>query len=131
MKSLTTKSDSSQPAAETTMYLFNDWLDQAGGCAMIGCANLGVTGHRHGHGSRSLMETFGQTEIEGSAGRLDGSDGKTTEWKSRTLRAYLHRTLATDALIARTYSAEGACELPGRVETCCLHTCREVGDDGD
>jgi putative transposase len=31
--------------------------------------------------------------------RLDAPDGKTTEWKSRALRAYQRRTLA-DALIA-------------------------------
>jgi hypothetical protein len=33
------------------------------------------------------------------APRLDAPDGKTTEWKSRALRAYQRRTLA-DALIA-------------------------------
>jgi len=32
-------------------------------------------------------------------------DGKTTEWKSKTLRAYQRRTLAADALIASTYLA--------------------------
>jgi transposase-like protein len=37
--------------------------------------------------------------------RLDTPDGKTTEWKSRTLRAYQRRALAADALIAGTYLA--------------------------
>src|SRR3981189_3745087 len=64
-----------------------------------------VTGHRHGHRSRSLMGTFGQTEIEVPRARLDGPDGKTTEGKSKTLRAYQRRTLAADALIASTYLA--------------------------
>jgi putative transposase len=31
--------------------------------------------------------------------------GKTTEWKSKKLRAYQRRTFATDALIASTYLA--------------------------
>jgi hypothetical protein len=35
--------------------------------------------------------------------RLNTSDGKTTEWKSRSLRNYQRRTLAADALIAGTY----------------------------
>jgi putative transposase len=37
--------------------------------------------------------------------RLNTADGKTTEWKSRTLGAYQRRTLAADALIASTYLA--------------------------
>ena len=48
------------------------------------------------------MGTFGRTEIEVPRARLDGVDGKTTEWKSKTLRAYQRRTLAADALIAST-----------------------------
>jgi transposase-like protein len=37
--------------------------------------------------------------------RLNTPDGKTTEWKSKALRAYQRRTLVADALIASTYLA--------------------------
>ena len=63
----------------------------------------GVTGHRHGSRVRTLMGTFGKTEISVPRARLSTSDGKTTEWKSQALRAYQRRTLAADALIAGTY----------------------------
>ena len=66
---------------------------------------VGVTGHRHGHRSRSLLGTFGQMEIEIPRARLNTPDGKTTEWKSQALRAYQRRTLAADALIAGCYLA--------------------------
>src|SRR5438270_14011751 len=138
MENITRKSDSSQPAAETAGYLFDDWFDpiEAGvrdrvrefiqamvegelDAALMrprygrrsqsssgdADAPVGVTGHRHGHRSRSLMGTFGRTEIAVPRARLDGVDGKTTEWKSKTLRAYQRRTLAADALIASTYLA--------------------------
>ena len=137
LKNITSKSDSSQPAAKTAVYLFDDWFDpiEAGvrdrvrefihamvegelGAALMrprygrrsqsssGDADgpVGVTGHRHGHRSRSLMGTFGRTEIAVPRARLDGPDGQTTEWKSKTLRAYQRRTLAADALIASTYT---------------------------
>jgi putative transposase len=64
-----------------------------------------VTGHRHGHRSRSLLGTFGQVKVEVPRARLNTPDGKTTEWKSRTLQAYQRRTLAADALIAGCYLA--------------------------
>jgi transposase-like protein len=64
-----------------------------------------VTGHRHGHRSRSLLGTFGKVKIAVPRARLDTFDGKTTEWKSRTLRAYQRRTLAADTLIASCYLA--------------------------
>jgi len=66
---------------------------------------VGVTGHRHGHRSRSLLGTFGRMEIEAPRARLNSPDGKTTEWKSQALRAYQRRTLTADALIASTYLA--------------------------
>src|SRR5260370_32300972 len=66
---------------------------------------VAVTGHRHGHRSRSLMGTFGRIEIEVPRTRLNGADGKTREWNSQVLRAYQRRTLAADALIASTYLA--------------------------
>src|SRR3982075_2358216 len=137
MKSFSRKSDSSQPAAETAVYLFDDWFDpieagvrdrvrefiQAMVAGELDAALMrprygrrsqssgdddgpvGVIGHRHGHRSRSLMGTFGRTEIEVPRARLDGPDGQKTEWKSKTLRAYQRRTLAADALIASTYLA--------------------------
>jgi putative transposase len=67
--------------------------------------NLGVRGHRHGGRTRTLMGTFGKTEITVPRARLAGADGKTTEWRSEALRAYQRRTLAADALIAGCYLA--------------------------
>jgi transposase-like protein len=64
-----------------------------------------VTGHRHGSRTRSLTGTFGPIEIAVPRARLNTADGKTTEWKSKALRAYQRRTLAADALIASTYLA--------------------------
>ena len=53
-----------------------------------------VTGHRHGSRVRTLTGTFGKTEIAVPRARLNGSGGKTTEWKSHVLRNYQRRTRA-------------------------------------
>jgi putative transposase len=68
-------------------------------------ASAGVSGHRHGSRTRTLMGTFGSTEITVPRARLKAGDGKTSEWKSQTLRAYQRRTKAADALIAAAYLA--------------------------
>jgi putative transposase len=68
-------------------------------------AAAGVAGHRHGSRTRSLTGSFGKTEISVPRARLAAPDGKTTEWKSKALRAYQRRTLAADALIASSYLA--------------------------
>jgi putative transposase len=65
----------------------------------------GAGGHRHGHRRRSLLGSFGRVAIAVPRARLNTPDGKTTEWKSRALRAYQRRTLAADALIAGCYLA--------------------------
>jgi putative transposase len=64
-----------------------------------------ITGHRHGHRSRSLLGTFGRVEIAVPRARLDTAEGKTTEWKSTALRAYQRRTKQADSLIAGAYLA--------------------------
>src|ERR1700751_923528 len=64
-----------------------------------------VTGHRHGRRVRTLTGTFGKTEIAVPRARLNTAEGKTTEWKSQSLRAYQRRTLAADAVIASCYLA--------------------------
>ena len=65
----------------------------------------GITGHRHGHRSRSLLGTFGRVEIAVPRAKLDTAEGKTTEWKSTALRAYQRRTKQADSLIASAYLA--------------------------
>src|SRR6201982_3160965 len=64
-----------------------------------------ITGHRHGHRSRSLLGTFGRVQIAVPRARLDTAEGKTTEWKSTALRAYQRRTKQADSLIAGAYLA--------------------------
>ena len=138
MTSITTKLESSQPAAETAVYLFDHWFDpietglrdrvrefihamiegeldmalsrpryarHAKPSSGQAAGAVGVTGHRHGHRSRSLLGSFGQVEIEVPRARLNTLGGKTTEWKSKALRAYQRRTLVADALIAGSYLA--------------------------
>jgi putative transposase len=135
MTSVTTKPELSQPQSQTAIQLFDNWFDpietevrdrarefieelirgeldavlarpRYGRGKMAGSeARAGVTGHRHGSRRRSLTGTFGPIEIEVPRARLNTPEGKTTEWKSRALRAYQRRTLAADALIASTYLA--------------------------
>ncbi len=135
MTNITTKPDFVQPAAEMAVDLFDNWFDPIetevrsrarGFIEELICGELdavlgrrrygrrqmagresraGVAGHRHGSRTRSLTGTFGPIEIAVPRARLDGPDGKTTEWKSQALRAYQRRTLAADALIASTYLA--------------------------
>ena len=64
-----------------------------------------VVGCRHGHRKRTLTGTFGKTEISVPRARIKSEDGKTIEWKSKSLRAYQRRTKAADALIAGAYLA--------------------------
>src|SRR5207342_3626252 len=135
MISDTTKPDSWQPAAEMTVGLFDNWFDPIESevrararefieemirgelDTMLARPRYGrsqipgdeesvvVTGHRHGSRTRSLTGTFGPIEIAVPRARLNTADGKTTEWKSKALRAYQRRTLAADALIASIYLA--------------------------
>jgi len=55
-----------------------------------------------GHRMRSLTGTFGPTQIAAPRARILEKDGKTAEWKSKSLRAYQRRTRVADALIAST-----------------------------
>src|SRR5437868_13087254 len=135
MTNTITNTDSSQLEAETAPQLFDNWFDpietevrararefieellrgeldavlarpRYGRSQMAGNeARAGIAGHRHGSRTRSLTGTFGPIEIAVPRARLTTSEGKTTEWKSQTLRAYQRRTLAADALIASTYLA--------------------------
>jgi putative transposase len=133
MTSTTTKPDSSHPAAEMAVDLFDNWFDPietavrararefieemvrgeldtvlarprySRGQMAGNEGRAGIAGHRHGSRTRSLTGTFGPIEIAVPRARLNSPEGKTTEWQA--LRAYQRRTLAADALIASTYLA--------------------------
>src|SRR5579883_2295630 len=135
MTSPTTTPDSSQPASAMAADLFDNWFDPieaeirarargfieelirgeldatlarpryGRGRGTGDEEGTGISGYRHGQRTRSLTGTFGPIRIEVPRARLNGPDGKTTEWKSSALRAYQRRTLAADALIASTYLA--------------------------
>ena len=135
MISHTTKPDSSLLAAKMAVDVFDSWFDPIKSAVrararefieelirgeldtVLGRPRYGrsqmagneesadVTGHRHGSRARSLTGTFGAIEIAVPRARLNTTDGKTTEWKSKALRAYQRRTLAADALIAGAYLA--------------------------
>jgi putative transposase len=64
-----------------------------------------TAGYRHGSRKRTLMGTFGKTEISVPRARLETDEGRSTEWHSCTLGRYQRRTLAADAVIAGAYLA--------------------------
>jgi transposase-like protein len=134
MTNVSTKLDSSQPAATAAVDVFDTWFDpietlvrervrefiqamvegeldgtlmrpRYGRLATTDAVAAAAVGHRHGHRPRSLLGTFGRVDIAMPRARLNLPDGMTTEWQSEVLRAYQRRTLAADALIASTYLA--------------------------
>jgi putative transposase len=62
-------------------------------------------GHRHGHRERQLLGSFGPVTVRVPRARLETSNGKTAEWKNKTIPAYQRRTKKADALIAGAYLA--------------------------
>ena len=134
MTNLTTTADSFEPATDTAAQLFDDWFDpiedgvrervrgfieelirceldaalsrpRYGRAKNADSGAASIVGHRHGSRTRSLVGSFGKTEITVPRARLQTSDGKTTEWHSKVLRTYQRRTLTADALIASAYLA--------------------------
>src|SRR5207302_1621522 len=62
-------------------------------------------GHRHGHRERQLIGTFGPVIVSVPRARLAGADGRTSEWRNRTIPSYKRLTKRAEALIAATYLA--------------------------
>src|SRR5450830_985560 len=113
MTSITTKPDSSQPAAEMAVDLFDNWFDpietevrararefieelirgeldavlarpRYGRSQMASSEErAGVAGHRHGSRTRSLTGTFGPIEIAVPRARLHTPEGKRRNGRAR------------------------------------------------
>ena len=62
-------------------------------------------GYRHGRRERQLVGTFGAETVNVPRARIEGEDGKTTEWRSKALARYQRLTKRAEALIAAVYLA--------------------------
>src|SRR5260370_138859 len=62
-------------------------------------------GHRHGHRERQLIGTFGPVTVSVPRARLAEADGRTSEWRNRTIPSYKRLTKRAEALVAATYLA--------------------------
>jgi putative transposase len=62
-------------------------------------------GYRHGRRERELVGTFGTETVSVPRARIEGEDGRTTEWRSQALRRYQRLTKRAEALIAAVYLA--------------------------
>src|SRR6266516_674290 len=102
MKSDTRHSTFAQPEAETAVYLFDDWFDPIETCvrdrvrqfiqAMIeGELDATLLRPRYGRlakhaaADKVVPSAVGRVEIEVPRARLEGANGKTTEWQSTRL----------------------------------------------
>ena len=65
----------------------------------------GRKGYRHGRRERQLVGTFGTETVSVPRARIEGEDGKTTEWRSKALPRYQRLTKKAEALIAAVYLA--------------------------
>ena len=62
-------------------------------------------GYRHGRRERELVGTFGPETVSVPRARIEGEDGRTTEWRSKALPRYQRLTKRAEALIAAVYLA--------------------------
>jgi transposase-like protein len=62
-------------------------------------------GYRHGRRDRQIVGTFGAEIVSVPRARIDGEDGRTTEWRSKALPRYQRLTKRAEALIAAVYLA--------------------------
>src|SRR5262245_27436195 len=115
MTNVTTTTDSLESATATAIALFDNWIDPIETGVrdrvrefieeLIRCEldaalarpryarakhadsrPANVVGHRHGSRTRSLVGSFGKTEITVPRARLQTSDGKTTECQAQFFR---------------------------------------------
>jgi transposase-like protein len=62
-------------------------------------------GYRHGRRDRQIVGTFGAEVVSVPRARIEGEDGRTTEWRSKALPRYQRLTKRAEALIAAVYLA--------------------------
>lgn len=89
----------------TIEALFDEELDAYLGRIRYGRGGGARKGYRHGRRAREVVGTFGTETVSVPRARIEGEDGKTTEWRSQALRRYQRLTRRAEALIAAVYLA--------------------------
>ena len=89
----------------TIEALFDEELAAFLGRIRYGRGGGARKGYRHGRRERELVGTFGTETVSVPRARIEGEDGRTTEWRSQALRRYQRLTKRAEALIAAVYLA--------------------------
>ena len=85
---------------ETIEALFDEELAAYLGHMRYGRGDGARKSCRHGRRERQLIGTFGAETVCVPRARIEGEDGKTTEWRSKALPRYQRLTKRAEALIA-------------------------------
>ena len=86
----------------TIEAMFEEELTEALGRTRYGRGD-NARGYRNGHRDRQLVGTFGTETVRVPRARLEGADGKASEWRSKALPRYRRLTKKAEALIASVY----------------------------
>jgi putative transposase len=89
----------------TIEALFDEELAAFLGRIRYGRGDGARKGYRHGRRERELVGTFGAETVSVPRARIEGEDGRTTEWRSKALPRYQRLTKRAEALIAAVYLA--------------------------
>ena len=89
----------------TIEALFDEELAAFLGRIRYGRVGGARKGHRHGRRERQLVGTFGAETVSVPRARIEGEDGKTTEWRSKALPRCQRLTKRAEALIAAVHLA--------------------------
>lgn len=89
----------------TIEALFDEELAAYLGRIRYGRGGGARKGYRHGRRERELVGTFGTETVSVPRARIEGEDGRTTEWRSKALPRYQRLTKRAEALIAAVYLA--------------------------
>ena len=77
----------------TIEALFDEELDAYLGRIRHGRGGGARKGSRHRRRAREVVGTFGTETVSVPRARIEGEDGKTTEWRSQALRRYQRLTV--------------------------------------
>jgi transposase-like protein len=87
----------------TTEAVFDEELAAYLGRIRHGRGGGARKGYRRGRRARELVGTFGTETVSVTRARIEGADGRTTEWRSKALPRYQRLTRKAEALIATVY----------------------------